>query len=95
MSCRKHRIDLSIIVEHNQDAFMAGVSEFVDQVQDVDYINLFLTSVGSVSLSSTLSATSLIHIGGANSRKRQLLVYVTLYAVNLTSKTSASMSTLS
>ncbi|KAN0081459.1 IKI3 family domain containing protein [Tylopilus felleus] len=46
LSSRKHRIDLSIIVQHNQDAFMAGVSEFVDQVQDVDYINLFLTNVG-------------------------------------------------
>ncbi|KAF8132053.1 pol II transcription elongation factor [Boletus edulis] len=46
VSCRKHRIDLSIIVQHNQDAFMAGVSEFVDQVQDVDFINLFLTNVG-------------------------------------------------
>ncbi|KAH0829046.1 IKI3 family-domain-containing protein [Lanmaoa asiatica] len=49
-SCRKHRIDLSIIVQHNQDAFMAGVSEFVDQVQDVDYVNLFLTNVGQSQL---------------------------------------------
>ncbi|KAF8554834.1 pol II transcription elongation factor [Imleria badia] len=46
VSCRKHRIDLSIIVQHNQDAFMAGMSDFVDQVQDVDYVNLFLTNVG-------------------------------------------------
>ncbi|KAG8220454.1 IKI3 family-domain-containing protein [Butyriboletus roseoflavus] len=46
VSCRKHRIDLSIIVQHDQGAFMAGVSKFVDQVQDVDYINLFLTNVG-------------------------------------------------
>ncbi|KAF8845970.1 pol II transcription elongation factor [Paxillus ammoniavirescens] len=46
LSCRKHRIDLSIIVQHNQDAFMAGVSAFIDQIQDVDYINLFLTNVG-------------------------------------------------
>ncbi|KIJ66069.1 hypothetical protein HYDPIDRAFT_174791 [Hydnomerulius pinastri MD-312] len=46
LACRKHRIDLGIIVQHNQDAFMAGVSAFVDQVQGVDYINLFLTNVG-------------------------------------------------
>ncbi|KIK96350.1 hypothetical protein PAXRUDRAFT_138652 [Paxillus rubicundulus Ve08.2h10] len=46
LSCRKHRIDLGIIVKHNQKAFMVGVSAFVDQIQDVDYINLFLTNVG-------------------------------------------------
>ncbi|KAF9222466.1 pol II transcription elongation factor [Gyrodon lividus] len=51
LSCRKHRIDLGIILQHNQDAFMAGVSAFVDQVQDVDYINLFLTNVGRSQLS--------------------------------------------
>lgn len=46
MACRKHRIDFSIIVEHNQEVFMASISAFVDQIEDVDYINLFLTSVG-------------------------------------------------
>ncbi|KAG1726875.1 pol II transcription elongation factor [Suillus paluster] len=46
MACRKHRIDLSAIVEHNQQAFMAGIPAFVEQIEDVDYINLFLTSVG-------------------------------------------------
>lgn len=46
MACRKHRIDFSVIVEHNQDVFMAGIPAFVEQIEDVDYINLFLTSVG-------------------------------------------------
>lgn len=73
---------------------MAGVSEFVDQVQDIDYINLFLTNVGSVSLSLTPSALFLIHVGEANSRKRRLLTYATPYVVNLKLKTSPSMSIL-
>ncbi|KAI5988054.1 pol II transcription elongation factor [Pisolithus albus] len=46
MACRKHRISLSIVVEHNEEAFMAGVSQFVEQIQQVDYINLFLTNIG-------------------------------------------------
>jgi elongator complex protein 1 len=46
MACRKHRIDFSIIVEHNQEVFMASIPAFVEQIEDVDYINLFLTSVG-------------------------------------------------
>lgn len=94
VACRKHRIDLSIIVQHNQDAFMAGVSEFVDQVQDVDYVNLFLTNVGSVSLLS-LAPPLLIDVGGASSRKRRLLMYAMPYGMNLKVRTSASTSTLS
>ncbi|KAI6009884.1 pol II transcription elongation factor [Pisolithus marmoratus] len=52
LACRKHRINLSIIVEHNEDAFMAGVSQFVEQIQQVDYINLFLTNIGRSELSA-------------------------------------------
>ncbi|EGO00816.1 hypothetical protein SERLA73DRAFT_50627 [Serpula lacrymans var. lacrymans S7.3] len=47
LACRKHRIDLSFIVEHDQEAFMRRLSSFVKQVDEVDYINLFLTSLGS------------------------------------------------
>ncbi|KAG1738258.1 pol II transcription elongation factor [Suillus lakei] len=56
MACRKHRIDLSIIVEHNQQVFMAGIPAFVEQIEDVDYINLFLTSVGRSQLPAEVVA---------------------------------------
>lgn len=45
MACRKHRIDLNVLVEHDQEAFMADISKFVDQLPEVDHINLFLTSL--------------------------------------------------
>ncbi len=47
-ACRKHRVDLNVFVEHNRDAFMQGIPSFLEQVPDVDYINLFLTSLGCV-----------------------------------------------
>ncbi|KIK18014.1 hypothetical protein PISMIDRAFT_30603 [Pisolithus microcarpus 441] len=50
LACRKHRISLSVMVEHNEEAFMAGVSQFVEQIQQVDYINLFLTNIGQSEL---------------------------------------------
>ena len=50
LSCRKHRIDLNILVEHNPDGFFSGLSAFVEQIDEVDYVNLFLTSVGCVGL---------------------------------------------
>ena len=47
-ACRKHRVDLNVFVEHNREAFIHGIPSFVEQVEDVDYINLFLTSLGYV-----------------------------------------------
>lgn len=48
LACRKHRIDLEILVHHNPEAFFSRISTFLEQIDDVDYINLFLTSVGYV-----------------------------------------------
>ena len=45
-ACRRHRIDLNVLVDHNREAFMKNLPTFVEQVKDVDYINLFLTSLG-------------------------------------------------
>lgn len=47
LACRKHRIDLNVLVEHNPTAFKNRLEAFVNQVNDVYYINLFLTSLGS------------------------------------------------
>ncbi|OSC96781.1 IkappaB kinase complex IKAP component [Trametes coccinea BRFM310] len=55
-ACRKHRIDLNVFVEHDQEAFIKGIPSFLDQVSDVDYINLFLTSLGQGHLPAELVA---------------------------------------
>ncbi|CAK5281923.1 unnamed protein product [Mycena citricolor] len=46
LSCRKHRIDLNVLVEHDRAAFIENIPTFLDQVHEVDYINLFLTNIG-------------------------------------------------
>ncbi|KAJ6534029.1 pol II transcription elongation factor [Mycena vulgaris] len=51
LSCRKHRIDLSALVEHDRAAFLENLPLFVEQVHEVDHINLFLTGVGQGSSS--------------------------------------------
>jgi elongator complex protein 1 len=48
ISCRKHRIDLNVLVTHSQEAFLEHLPQFVEQVHEVDHINLFLTNVGWV-----------------------------------------------
>ncbi|KAJ7750119.1 pol II transcription elongation factor [Mycena maculata] len=51
LSCRKHRIDLNALVEHDHTAFLKNLPLFVEQVHEVDHINLFLTGVGQGSQS--------------------------------------------
>ncbi|KAG0000493.1 hypothetical protein BGZ65_004319, partial [Modicella reniformis] len=43
VTCRKHRIDLNILYDHNPKAFTENVTEFVKQIKQVDYLNLFLS----------------------------------------------------
>lgn len=50
MACRKHRIDLSVIVQHDEKKFLDNVAAFVEDVKEVDHINLFLTNIGYVSV---------------------------------------------
>ncbi|KAG8883867.1 hypothetical protein FRB97_005705 [Tulasnella sp. 331] len=49
LACRKHRIDLNVIIDHDPERFMSQLSVFTEQVQEVDYINLFLSGVGQSS----------------------------------------------
>jgi elongator complex protein 1 len=48
LACRKHRIDLSFIIEHDCVKFLEDIPSFVEQVHEVDHINLFLTGIGCV-----------------------------------------------
>lgn len=45
-ACRKHRIDLNVIVDHDPAAFCARIPAFVDQIPEVDHLNLFLALIG-------------------------------------------------
>ncbi|KAF6761197.1 pol II transcription elongation factor [Ephemerocybe angulata] len=44
-SCRKHRLDLNVLVDHDQALFLERVPQFVEQIPEVDHLNLFLTLV--------------------------------------------------
>lgn len=46
MACRKHRVDLNVLVEIEPTVFVESIPSFVEQLDDVDYINLFLSGLG-------------------------------------------------
>ncbi|KAF9995387.1 hypothetical protein BGZ80_001407 [Entomortierella chlamydospora] len=54
LTCRKHRIDLNILYDHNPKVFMDNVAEFVKQVKEVDHLILFLSSLRSEDVTQTL-----------------------------------------
>ncbi|TPX49791.1 hypothetical protein SeMB42_g00599 [Synchytrium endobioticum] len=45
VNSRKHRIDLNLLYDHNPTQFMEHLKEFIVQVEDPDYLNLFLSSL--------------------------------------------------
>lgn len=46
MLCRKHRIDMNLLYDHDASRFNVEVwIEFIKQIEVVDYLNLFVTSL--------------------------------------------------
>jgi elongator complex protein 1 len=44
IACRKHRIDLAVLVG-DVDHFIGAIAAFVTQLDDPEYLNLFLTTI--------------------------------------------------
>ena len=47
ITCRKHRLDLDILYTLDPTKFLANLPEFVEQIPEVDYLNLFMSSLSS------------------------------------------------
>ena len=45
VTCRKHRLDLNILHDLDPARFMASLPSFVEQIPEVDYLNLFVSSL--------------------------------------------------
>ncbi|KAJ3214160.1 hypothetical protein HDU67_002020 [Dinochytrium kinnereticum] len=54
LQCRKHRIDLNILVDHLPNIFFENVAEFVKQISSSDYLNLFISSLKEEDVSVTM-----------------------------------------
>ncbi|MCJ1310289.1 hypothetical protein MMC25_003951 [Agyrium rufum] len=54
MACRNHRVDMNILHDHDPPLFLANVVEFIDQVQKVEYLDLFLAQLQEKDVSKTM-----------------------------------------
>jgi elongator complex protein 1 len=43
--CRTQRVDMNILYDHRPQQFLENVGLFLDQLEDVTYIDLFLSSL--------------------------------------------------
>ena len=59
--CRKHRIDMNLIVDHAPEIFVNNIDRFVAEVEDADYLNLFITSLNDQDVTKTLYKTGYHH----------------------------------
>ncbi|KAH8921164.1 IkappaB kinase complex, IKAP component [Atractiella rhizophila] len=53
LACRKNRIDLNLICDHNPQVFLDDVAQVVDQVNDVDMLNVLLSSLSETNACNT------------------------------------------
>lgn len=45
LACRNQRVDMNILHDHAPEDFIANIGLFVDQVQKVEHIDLFLSQL--------------------------------------------------
>lgn len=58
--CRRHRIDLNILCDHDRNAFIEDLALFVDQVESTEYLNLFISGLKWVFSFRSADASGLI-----------------------------------
>ncbi|KAG6275920.1 hypothetical protein E4U48_001864 [Claviceps purpurea] len=52
--CRTQRVDMNILYDHQPTQFLANVGLFLDQLNDVSYIDLFLSSLREEDVTETM-----------------------------------------
>ncbi|KAI5862367.1 IkappaB kinase complex, IKAP component [Durotheca rogersii] len=52
--CRTQRVDMNILYDHNPHQFLADVGLFLDQLGDVSYIDIFLSSLRNEDVTQTM-----------------------------------------
>ncbi|KAI9311999.1 IKI3 family-domain-containing protein [Dichotomocladium elegans] len=54
IACRRNRIDLNILYDYDPQRFFEHIPKFIEQVPEVDYLNLFLSTLKNEDTTKTL-----------------------------------------
>uniref|UniRef100_T1JFT8 Elongator complex protein 1 n=1 Tax=Strigamia maritima TaxID=126957 RepID=T1JFT8_STRMM len=55
---KKHRINMNLLFDHNPKIFLENVNKFISQIDNVNWINLFLTDLQEENVTTTLYQSS-------------------------------------
>ncbi|CAL9729265.1 elongator complex protein 1 [Monosporozyma unispora] len=53
LKCRTHRINLDILYDHAPELFMDNLEHFIDEIDSVDYLNLFVSCLSEDDVTQT------------------------------------------
>ena len=69
LACRKHRIDMNILYDHDPEDWLLHVDDFVGQVDNSDHINLFLSGIRNENVLATMYSYygAALHVATNNS----------------------------
>ena len=71
--CRRHRIDLNILHDHAPELFIQTIGKFVKDLESVDHLNIFLSSLRDEDVSKTKYAGFSNNSNGNNTNKNLVL----------------------
>lgn len=54
LACRRHRIDLNILYDHNPALFRSQLASAITQIKNVDFLNLFLSGLKNEDVTVTM-----------------------------------------
>ncbi|XP_022255821.1 putative elongator complex protein 1 [Limulus polyphemus] len=63
---RKHRIDTNLLYDHNPQVFLENTWMFVEQIDDISRINLFLMDLKEDDITKTMYSSAYHHKEQAN-----------------------------
>ncbi|KAJ3272885.1 hypothetical protein HDV01_005208 [Terramyces sp. JEL0728] len=54
ISCRRNRIDMNILIDHDVNQFVGFIDEIVRQIKDSDFLNLLISSLRNEDITKTM-----------------------------------------
>ena len=66
LACRNQRVDMNILHDYNPEQFLSDIELFVDQVEKVEHIDLFLSQLREEDVSKTMYRETLKGDEGSN-----------------------------
>lgn len=77
---RKQRINLNLLFDHNPTKFLENISKFVEEIDNINWLNLFLTDLQNEDVTQTMYASNYEQLKGVQNVDNNL---ITINKINI------------